>query len=57
MFQTASIADKIPKNLLQKNNILDPQLFSNYQIIDGNLNWNDYDLIFLFGIYTKGQII
>jgi len=25
---------------------LDKELFANYKIIDGNLNWNDYDLIF-----------
>jgi hypothetical protein len=25
---------------------LDYNLFSSFQIIDGNLNWNDYDLIF-----------
>ncbi len=25
---------------------LDETLFSNFSIVDGNLNWNDYDLIF-----------
>jgi hypothetical protein len=25
---------------------LDESLFQTFQIIDGNLNWNDYDLIF-----------
>ncbi|TRX31918.1 DUF2442 domain-containing protein [Flavobacterium sp. ZT3R18] len=25
---------------------LDQKLFSSYQIVDGNLNWYDYDLIF-----------
>ena len=25
---------------------LDERLFKNFQISDGNLNWNDYDLIF-----------
>ena len=25
---------------------LDEQLFENFQIINGNLNWNDFDLIF-----------
>ena len=25
---------------------LDEKMFSNFSLIDGNLNWNDYDLIF-----------
>jgi len=25
---------------------LDELMFKDYQIVDGNLNWNDYDLIF-----------
>ena len=25
---------------------LDESIFKDYQIVDGNLNWNDYDLIF-----------
>jgi hypothetical protein len=25
---------------------LDESKFKNFQIVDGNLNWNDYDLIF-----------
>jgi hypothetical protein len=36
---------------------LDPQLFSSYQIIDGNLNWNDYDLIFPVWDLYNGTII
>lgn len=35
---------------------LDKNLFKQFKIIDGNLNWNDYDLIFpLFDLY-KGNI-
>ena len=30
--------------------------FRNYQIIDGNLNWNDYDLIFPLEDLYKGKI-
>jgi hypothetical protein len=25
---------------------LDQNLFSNFKIVNGNLNWNDYDLVF-----------
>ena len=32
---------------------LKEELFSNFQIVDGNLNWNDYDLIFpVWDLYT-----
>lgn len=32
---------------------LDEKNFSNFKIIDGNLNWNDYDLIFpIWDLYT-----
>ena len=35
---------------------LDENKFSNFSLTDGNLNWNDYDLIFpLSDLYT-GQI-
>lgn len=35
---------------------LDEKKFSNFSLIDGNLNWNDFDLIFpLADLYT-GQI-
>jgi hypothetical protein len=39
-----SFLDKSQNPLIKK--YLDQKLFSSYQIIDGNLNWNDYDLIF-----------
>ena len=32
------------------------KLFSNYLIVDGNLNWNDYDMIFPIGDLYKGKI-
>jgi len=35
---------------------LDEKLFSKYQIIDGNLNWNDYDLIFPVWNLYNGKI-
>lgn len=32
---------------------LDTNLFQQFQIIDGNLNWNDYDMIFrVWDLYT-----
>ena len=32
---------------------LDEKNFSKFKIIDGNLNWNDYDLIFpIWDLYT-----
>jgi hypothetical protein len=35
---------------------LDENKFSNFSLTDGNLNWNDYDLIFpIFDLYN-GQI-
>jgi len=30
--------------------------FSNFSLTDGNLNWNDYDLIFPISDLYKGQI-
>jgi len=35
---------------------LEEKLFSKFQIIDGNLNWNDYDLIFPIWDLYKGEI-
>ncbi len=35
---------------------LDFNLFKTFQIVDGNLNWNDYDLIFLLADLYKGHI-
>jgi len=32
---------------------LDEERFSSFAIVDGNLNWNDYDLIFpIWDLYT-----
>ncbi|MGF1635511.1 MAG: DUF2442 domain-containing protein [Cyclobacteriaceae bacterium] len=35
---------------------LDEEMFSNFSLIDGNLNWNDYDLIFPISDLYNGQI-
>jgi hypothetical protein len=35
---------------------LDEEKFSNFNLIDGNLNWNDYDLIFPIWDLYKGII-
>jgi hypothetical protein len=35
---------------------LDETLFEKFNIIDGNLNWNDYDLIFPISDLYKGEI-
>jgi len=35
---------------------LDESRFREYQIIDGNLNWNDYDMIFPIEDLYKGII-
>jgi hypothetical protein len=35
---------------------LDEKLFQGFNIIDGNLNWNDYDLIFPVADLLKGRI-
>ena len=38
-------------------NYLDENKFSQFSIVDGNLNWNDYELIFpLEELYDKEQI-
>jgi len=37
-------------------NYLDEANFKEYQIIDGNLNWNDYDLIFPVEDLYEGKI-
>jgi len=35
---------------------LDERKFKEFQIIDGNLNWNDYDLIFpIYDLY-QGRV-
>lgn len=35
---------------------LDENQFSKFQIIDGNLNWNDYDMIFPLWDLHSGKI-
>lgn len=35
---------------------LDEQLFSGFKIIDGNLNWNDYELIFPIVDLYNGRV-
>ncbi|TLX72262.1 DUF2442 domain-containing protein [Labilibacter sediminis] len=35
---------------------LDEDKFSNFSLTDGNLNWNDYDLIFPISDLYSGQI-
>lgn len=35
---------------------LDENLFSNFSLTDGNLNWNDYDLIFPISDLYEGKI-
>ena len=35
---------------------LDETKFINFQIVDGNLNWNDYDMIFPLEDLHKGSI-
>jgi hypothetical protein len=35
---------------------LDENRFRNFQIIDGNLNWDDYKMIFPIGDLNDGQI-
>jgi len=35
---------------------LDEKLFQEFKIIDGNLNWNDYDLIFPIEDLLRGEI-
>jgi hypothetical protein len=35
---------------------LDENMFSSFSLTDGNLNWNDYDLIFPLDDLYKGQI-
>ncbi len=35
---------------------LDENKFSKFSLTDGNLNWNDYDLIFPISDLYKGQI-
>lgn len=35
---------------------LDEQLFMNFNIIDGNLNWNNYDLIFPVEDLYEGRL-
>lgn len=34
----------------------DEKLFNSYKIIDGNLNWNDYDMIFPISNLYEGKI-
>ncbi|MBC6409406.1 MAG: DUF2442 domain-containing protein [Ekhidna sp.] len=35
---------------------LDEKMFSNFSLIDGNLNWNDYDLIFPISDLYRGRV-
>jgi len=35
---------------------LDEDKFKTYQIVDGNLNWNDYDLIFPLEDLYQGKL-
>ncbi|SHI43277.1 Protein of unknown function [Tangfeifania diversioriginum] len=35
---------------------LDKTNFRNFEIVDGNINWNDYDMIFPVEDLKKGQI-
>ena len=35
---------------------LDEKLFKQFTIVDGNLNWNDYDMIFSLDNIYKGTI-
>lgn len=35
---------------------LDKKLFRSFSVVDGNLNWNDYDLIFPLEDLHKGKI-
>jgi Protein of unknown function (DUF2442) len=35
---------------------LDEEKFKGFEIVDGNLNWNDYDLIFPLEDLFKGMI-
>ncbi|MEI6175214.1 MAG: DUF2442 domain-containing protein [Bacteroidota bacterium] len=35
---------------------LDEAKFKNYEIVDGNLNWNDYDLIFPIEDLYEGKL-
>ncbi len=36
---------------------LDKNIFSNFSLIDGNLNWNDYDMIFPISDLYDGKIV
>jgi len=38
------------------NKYLNESKFKEYQIIDGNLNWNDYDLIFPIEDLYQGEV-
>lgn len=35
---------------------LDEKLFTKFELIDGNLNWNDYDLIFPVDDLYEGRL-
>ena len=35
---------------------LDEDRFKQFEIVDGNLNWNDYDLIFPIGDLYEGKL-
>lgn len=38
------------------NKYLDEQKFSNFSLTDGNLNWNDYEMIFPISDLYNGRI-
>ncbi len=50
------------KNFLKNSNhpeirkYLDVNTFKQFKIIDGNLNWNDHDMIFPIGDLYEGKI-
>lgn len=48
-FLTKAIHPSIKKYLQEKN-------FKKFKVKDGNLNWNDYDLIFLISDLYEGNI-
>ncbi len=48
-FLEASLHPSIHKYLYET-------LFTQFKIIDGNLNWNDYEMIFLVADFHKGNI-
>ena len=62
-FNDGSIQTVDFKNFLSKSlhpsisKYLDIALFSEFKVINGNLNWNDYDLIFPIHDLHEGKIV